>query len=143
MIRLKTGFALVLVGLLATACLLQTDTQAQDKAPPKLKGRLPKNFGKLGLRDDQRQDIYRIQANYRSRIDDLQRQLDQLRSEERAAIEKVLTPEQLKRLRELRSGEKGGEAPPRERPGKTKPGKDKDKGKDKEKPAHKDKAKDN
>ena len=33
-------------------------------------------------------------------------QLDKLKGEEKEALEKVLTPEQLKRLRELRTGEK-------------------------------------
>jgi hypothetical protein len=41
----------------------------------------------------------------REKIADLQRQIDQLKAAERTELEKVLTPQQLKRLKELRTGE--------------------------------------
>jgi Spy/CpxP family protein refolding chaperone len=105
MFRLRIGIALVLVSLLTTGWLLGQDKKGEDKTPPvKVRGTLPSGYGKLGLRDDQKQRIYKIRGNYRGKIEALQRQIDQLKVEERAAIEKVLTPEQLKRLRELRGG---------------------------------------
>jgi hypothetical protein len=73
---------------------------------PKLRGQLPQNYGKLGLRDDQKQAIYKVRADYKTKIDQLRKQLEKLRADEKEALEKLLTPEQLKRLKEIRSGEK-------------------------------------
>jgi hypothetical protein len=78
----------------------------KEEPMPKLRGQLPQNFKKLGLRDDQIQMIYKIQADYKAKMEELDRQLKKLKSERDEAIQKVLTPEQLKRLRELRTGEK-------------------------------------
>src|SRR5262249_10375489 len=81
-----------------------------DTTPtPKVRGTLPQNYKKLGLRDEQVQRIYRIQADYGAKIAELQKQIDKLRSERNAETEKVLTAEQLKRLKELKSGEKAPE----------------------------------
>jgi hypothetical protein len=92
------GGALVLVLALIGAVYSQ-DT-------PKLRGQLPQYFGKLGLRDDQKQAIYKVRADYKVKKDQLQKQLDKLKADEKEALEKLLTPEQLKRLKEIRSGEK-------------------------------------
>ena len=56
--------------------------------------------------------ILRIRSEYRGKIAELRRQINRLQREERAALEKVLTPEQRKRLRELRAGESEKETPP-------------------------------
>jgi TolA-binding protein len=78
----------------------------KDKDPPKLKGFLPANYGKLGLTDVQKQRIYRVQADFKDRIAELQAAIEKLRKEQREKIEAVLTPEQMKRLKEIRSGER-------------------------------------
>jgi hypothetical protein len=72
----------------------------------KYKGVLPANFKKLGLTDSQVQNIYKIQSEYRTKLDDLKKQIDTLKASEKAAIEKVLSDVQLKRLKEIRTGEK-------------------------------------
>jgi hypothetical protein len=82
-----------------------------DKQPPKVKGQLPPFFKKIGLRDDQIQKIYVLRAGYKTKIDALKMQMEKLKADEKQEIEKVLTPEQLKRLKELRSGEKTTEKP--------------------------------
>jgi hypothetical protein len=89
---------------------------AQDKDAPKkdkptepekkYKGILPANFKKLGLTDTQVQSIYKLQSEYRAKMDDLKKQMETLKATEKAAIEKVLTDVQLKRLKEIRAGEK-------------------------------------
>lgn len=90
------------------------DTPKKDKPTEpdkKYKGILPANFKKLGLTDAQVQNIYKIQADYRAKMDDLKKQMETLKTTEKAAIEKVLTDVQLKRLKEIRAGdktEKGG-----------------------------------
>lgn len=86
---------------------------AQDKKepadPPKPKGMLPPNWGKLGLSETQKEQIYKIQADYKAKIADLEKQIADLKSKERAEMVKVLTPEQKKKLEELTTGGGGGE----------------------------------
>lgn len=71
-----------------------------DKIPPR--GRLPSNFGKLGISEQQRERIYSVQAEYNDRIDILLVQIEELRAARDAAIDEVLTDGQRQRLKELR-----------------------------------------
>jgi len=73
---------------------------AQD-ADKKATGRLPNNYGKLGLTDAQRQKIYSTQAKYGEQIDALIKQVEELRQKRDAEIEAVLTPEQRENLKKL------------------------------------------
>jgi hypothetical protein len=114
----------VRIGVMVLALVVLGAAYFQDNPPTKVRGQLPTYFKKLGLRDDQVQAIYRLRANYKTKLDDLKRQIDKLKADEKDAVEKVLTAEQLKRLRELRSGEK---STPKDKPT------DKDKAKDKDK----------
>lgn len=71
---------------------------AQDKAEVKKKrakprGRLPAYYGQV-VSPEQRKSIYAIQAKYASQIEDLQKQLTALKSEQNAEVEAVLTDEQ-------------------------------------------------
>ena len=107
MIRL---LSLVLVFAIVGVVLAQDkDTPKKDKTTEpekKYKGILPANFKKLGLTDAQVQNIYKIQTEYRAKMDDLKKQMEALKATEKATIEKVLTDVQLKRLKESRSGDK-------------------------------------
>jgi hypothetical protein len=97
---MRFGLLVLLVsGFLVSGLLL-----AQD--PPKLKGFLPANYGKLGLSEEQKQAIYKVQADYDAKITDLENQLKKLKADEKKAIEKVLTETQKAKLRELLLGEK-------------------------------------
>jgi hypothetical protein len=95
------ALALTMIGV-----VYSQDKKPNDKPPVKLTGRLPQNYKKLGLRDDQLQRIYKIRADAKAKGDELKAKLDKLKADERVQLEKVLTPEQLKRLREIRSGDK-------------------------------------
>jgi uncharacterized protein YeeX (DUF496 family) len=109
MLRVRIGVVVFALALMGAAFYQEKDKgkKTSDSDPPtKLKGILPQHFKKLGLRDDQVQKIYKLQADYKAKIDDLTRKIEKLKSERREAQEKVLTPEQLKRLKELRLGEK-------------------------------------
>lgn len=74
---------------------------AKKKAPAG--GRLPNNYGRIGLSEKQRNDIYSIQAKYRDQIEALEKQLADLRAKRDAEIEAVLTPEQKQKLEELKA----------------------------------------
>ncbi len=103
MMCLLAGMLVLSMAFLGAA---NSQDKSDDKTPTKIRGQLPQLFGKLGLRDDQKQRIYKLCADFKVKKDQLQRQLDKLKADEKEATEAVLTPEQMKRLKELRSGEK-------------------------------------
>ena len=72
---------------------------AQDSG--KKKGTLPPNYGKIGLTDEQKQDIYKILAKYIGDGDDLNKKLKDLTTKRSAEIEKILNEDQKKALKKL------------------------------------------
>jgi TolA-binding protein len=127
--------------VLAVALLLAPTAQAQEKKdPPKpdagkpeaakpataqpdpvvVRGALPPNWKQLGLTDEQKKKVYQVQGQFRVRIDDLERQIKELRAEERKELEKLLTDSQKTRLKEIAAGKVvgGGDDKPPEGAGK-------------------------
>jgi hypothetical protein len=104
---MRTGVR-ALVGVLVL-CLgvgwLCAEDPKKDEPAARPRGTLPKFFKGLGLSDDQKRDVYRVQARYRGKIDALLEQVRLLRKEEAMEIEKLLTAAQKDRLRELKLGE--------------------------------------
>jgi hypothetical protein len=105
MLRLRVGVSVLAALLLAGGWLLGDDPKKGDTPPPRVKGMLPQNYKKLGLTDQQTQEIYRIRGRYGAKIDALKQQIAELQEEERAEAEKVLTDAQKARLKELRLGD--------------------------------------
>jgi Spy/CpxP family protein refolding chaperone len=111
-----------LLVLVAVALVAPTAAPAQEpKDPPKpaagkpdegkpdtpaTRGQLPQNWKALGLTDEQKAKVYSVQGKYRTRIADLERQIRELRAEERRDLEKIMTPEQKQKLREIMTGSK-------------------------------------
>ncbi|QDU21115.1 hypothetical protein [Urbifossiella limnaea] len=79
------------------------DTKKADPAP-KAKGFLPQNYGKLGLTDTQKQQVYEVQAKYNTEIDKLDAKIRELKAARDKEVKAVLTPEQKKRLEEILLG---------------------------------------
>ena len=109
---------------------------ADDPKQPttKFRGQLYAKWRELGLTDEQKQRIYKIQSEYRAKIDELEKKVKELRREERSKAEEVLTAAQKARLKELLSGTpepaKDKTAPPKDKgepPLKDKGGPSKDK----------------
>jgi hypothetical protein len=65
--------------------------------PPDPTHRVPPGYSKLGLTDQQREAIYKVQGKYYPQIQALEKQVDALRAKREAECEAVLTPAQ-KRL---------------------------------------------
>jgi hypothetical protein len=103
MLRLRVGLPVVAALLLACGWLSGQDAKTKEdvKEPIVIKGNLPKNWRKLGLSDDQTKKAIRIRAKYAAQLQDLQKQIDELRRQERGELEKVLTEGQRARLKEL------------------------------------------
>jgi hypothetical protein len=96
----------VLLGMAAIALVIYLGTlgesasDAQD-APAKIRGQLPANWGKLGLSTEQKQKVYAVQDKYDGKIADLEKQIQQLKKQEREEMEAILTEAQKLRLREI------------------------------------------
>lgn len=82
----------------------QEPKKEAKKDEPKAKGVLPQNWGKLGLSDDQKQDIYKIQTKHNAEIDKLEAKIKELKAARDKEMKTVLTPDQKKRLEELLLG---------------------------------------
>lgn len=80
------------------------DEPKKADPPVKLKGFLPMNWGKLGLTDEQKQSVYRIQARYAAEIEKLEAQIRELKAARDKELKGVLTPEQKKRLEDILLG---------------------------------------
>jgi hypothetical protein len=82
--------------------ILGDDAPAKQALPKKtttLRGRLPAHYGKV-VTEQQRNLIYKIQAEYRPKVDLLEAQLTLLKRERDTKIEAVLTPAQKKLIEE-------------------------------------------
>lgn len=99
MLRLRGVFLVVAIALLAGGVLRGQDKK--DDIPTKLKGQLPANWGKLGLTDEQKQKVYKVQADFDQKMAALEKQLKDLKSQEKAEMEKVLSDAQKARLKEI------------------------------------------
>ncbi len=82
---------------------------AQDTG--KARGRLPANYGKIGLTDEQKQSIYDIMAKYKKESDDLDKKVKDLNSKRKGEIDKVLNEDQKKALKKLNDAGKKTEEP--------------------------------
>ncbi len=76
---------------------------AKDESKGKVTGRLPANYGRLGLSDDQKQQIYRIQAKYAAKLEELEKEIEKAKVQRIAECLKVLTKIQKERLEELKN----------------------------------------
>jgi len=101
MFRVSIAVGVAVVGL----ALLVADRgfSQQDKAEPapKVKGQLPTYWSKIGLSDEQKQKVYAARASYSGKIEALTKKVKQLKAEERAELEKILTDDQKAALRRL------------------------------------------
>jgi Spy/CpxP family protein refolding chaperone len=103
-ILLPAAFAALLVLAGGTTAQDAKKEVKKDDPVPKAKGFLPMNWGKLGLTDAQKQDVYTIQGKYNAEIDKLDAKIKELKSVRDKEMKGVLTPEQKKRLEEILLG---------------------------------------
>ena len=94
----RTALAAVIAAVIALGGLVVAQ---EKKDAPRARGQLPQNWAKLGLTDVQKQQVYKIETDYRQQIEDLQAKIKDLQAKEKGELDKVLTADQKKRLREL------------------------------------------
>jgi hypothetical protein len=111
-LRLALLIAVACPAAMIRAADTKTDTPSQPKAAAKdstddsnaksdAKGRLPRNYGKIGISSDQKAKIYQIESDFSPRIKALRDQLSALTAQEDKEIRALLTADQLKKLDEL------------------------------------------
>jgi Spy/CpxP family protein refolding chaperone len=76
----------------------------KDEPPVKAKGFLPNNWKKIGLTEDQVQQVYKIQAKYGEEIDKLEAKIAELKAAMDKERKAVLTADQKKKLEEILLG---------------------------------------
>jgi hypothetical protein len=101
MFRTAMTAAVVVVGLALLAVDRGFSQQEKGDAAPAIKGKLPKNYSKLGLTDEQKQKIFTIEADFNTKIDGLRKQIKTLQAQQRVELEKVLTDDQKAALTRL------------------------------------------
>jgi len=78
-----------------------TTTKPTGKtAPPDVTHRVPSGYAKLGLTDQQKEKLYKIQAEYSTKIQNLEKQVSDLRDRRDKEFESVLTASQKRLLAE-------------------------------------------
>jgi hypothetical protein len=82
-------------------------TKDDTRPSARLRGQLPPNYRQLGLSEEQRQSIYKIQNEFSDKIEDLEKQIEKLKTERGRAYVKVLTKAQKDRLDEIQKGKSG------------------------------------
>jgi hypothetical protein len=103
MLRLWLTVPLLLVGMVWSGLLLGEDKKSA-KEPIIVSKRLPTHYKDLGLSQKQKNQIYRIHGKYQTEIQELYDKIKELRAQEKVDCERVLTPAQKARLRELLVG---------------------------------------
>jgi hypothetical protein len=121
------SFVMVCIGLLLPALVPGDDQQpaaaanAANPANPvpanaavaaanSFRGRLPPNYGKVGVDAVQKAKIYAVQGAYAAKIDALEAQLAQLKTQRDAEVRAVLTAAQQKQLDEILGAKKTAKA---------------------------------
>jgi Spy/CpxP family protein refolding chaperone len=109
MFRLRVGMAVLAALLLAGGgSLLGEDPKKADEGDTPAKVRtpaLPAGWKQLKLDKEQRAKVNAIQVDYAKKIAALQKQIEELRKEEKAEMTAVLTDEQKKQLQAFLLGE--------------------------------------
>ncbi len=95
------------------------ESQEKPAARKKARGRLPRYFAKV-VTQQQREDIYEIQARFAARVEELQKQIDALIRQRDQEVEAVLSSEQLAEVRKLREEAKKRQAARRRKSSETK-----------------------
>jgi Spy/CpxP family protein refolding chaperone len=89
--------------LFLAALVVEPGHSGDGKKDPVIK-KLPANWKKLGLTDEQKQKIYQIRGSFGPKMDALRAQLEQLKKQETTELIAVLTEEQKTNLRKILAG---------------------------------------
>jgi len=124
------GAGLATAALMAAGTLIAQDVKPSpkpdDPGPSARRGgdparRVPDYFGQIGLTPEQREAIYKIRGKHQAKIDELERQIDEIQAQMLVECEGVLTDTQKQMLAQRRKAAgtaRRGEEPASEKAGK-------------------------
>ena len=107
------------VALLIGAVALSTDGYAESNFTTKSSSKpskgastevdakyqqLPTHFGKLNLKEEQREEVYQVRKDFSPKLEELEKQLEKMRAEMMKKMESALTTTQRRELTKLRGG---------------------------------------
>lgn len=81
----------------------KTSSAAKSKVTTKHR-RLPTYFGQLKLKDDQREEVYKVRADFGPKLEELEKQLEKMKVDMMKKMEAALTTTQKRELTKLRNG---------------------------------------
>lgn len=84
------------------------DEKSEKKDDSTSKGQLPANWKQIGLTDEQKQSVYKINAKFNEEIDKLEAKVKELKDKRDKERLGVLTADQKKRLEEILKKKSGG-----------------------------------
>jgi Spy/CpxP family protein refolding chaperone len=105
MSRFTLALALVAAFLAGGLMTNRSVVQADDKNEPPIRPSLYNKWKDIGLTKEQTNQIYKVMIEHRTKIAKLEGEIAKLKKDERTEAEKILTPAQKARLKELLSGE--------------------------------------
>ena len=92
----------ITVGAMSAVAQTKSSRSSSSKSKAASKyHRLPAYYGQLKLKDDQKQEIYKIKQTYGEKIDALEEELAELKEEQADEIKDVLTRTQVTALNKL------------------------------------------
>ncbi|MCI0680859.1 MAG: hypothetical protein L0Y71_02045 [Gemmataceae bacterium] len=95
----------MLLGLCILGLALLVGTSASQEKKGKIKGQLPSGWKALNLSEAQKEKVYEINVQYKAKIDELNKKIDDLEAERHRTRVAVLTAEQKELLAKLVLGE--------------------------------------
>jgi hypothetical protein len=107
MARPSIVFGMVAVVLLGGLLLAQEKKPDDKKDPPtttRVRGQLKPGWRQLGLSDEQKNAVYKVQTEYGAKIDALEAQIKELKQKQEQEEFKALTDAQKARLKEILTG---------------------------------------
>ena len=103
-------FRVAVCALVGAMVLLAGGVVGQEakKEEPKAKGFLPQNWAKIGLTDDQKQQVYKVQAKFGDEIEKLEAKIRDAKAARDKELFGLLTADQKKKLEEILKAKAGG-----------------------------------
>jgi hypothetical protein len=102
---------ILFAGVVGSTWLQSQDRKLTDKADTKQTRTRPAGWSLLELTKEQKERIHVIRDSYKAKIDELQKQIKDLRDQEKDELLKVLTTAQKKQLEEIAPGKSARDKP--------------------------------
>jgi len=90
---------LMLAVLIVPMIVLSANLPGQD--PPKEKGYTPSGWKQLNLSAEQKQKLANVRSDYKAKMDELTKKIEELKKEEHAKMVEVLTDAQKEKLKTI------------------------------------------